>query len=45
VKAGVNSTLLKLVGAGHGDREFRNERTLRLMVEFFERELTRRSER
>jgi acetyl esterase/lipase len=39
VKAGVEARLIKLVGAGHGDREFRSERSMRLVVEFFEREL------
>ena len=39
VKAGVVTKLLKLVGAGHGDREFRSERSLRTMIEFFERRL------
>ena len=39
VKAGVETKLLKLVGAGHGDRDFRSERSLRTMVEFFKRQL------
>lgn len=39
LKAGVETRLVKLAGAGHGDREFRSERSLRTMVEFFERQL------
>lgn len=35
VKAGVQTKLLKLGGAGHGDREFRSARSLRTMIAFF----------